>query len=151
MVLKLIIGSPIATNIPFWKLIKVNAVMFNAYDIIRKKSIYARILRGESLREILDIPKGIEIWIDSGGYQIMVKGLRVSLTQVIERYRRLDADLYMSLDIPPRDIGCEDRELVNRNIENYEYIRSKLEDKEVIPVVHCYAPDLILYAIDRYR
>ncbi len=142
MVLKLIIGSPIATNIPFWKLIKVNAVMFNAYDIIRKKSIYARILRGESLREILDIPKGIEIWIDSGGYQIMKKGVSISIERIVELYNALDADYFISLDYPliPRDDYMTRYKKITMTLRNYEYLSKKV-DKIIIPVVH-YSPEI---------
>lgn len=142
MVLKIIIGSPISTNIPFWRLIKVDAVMFNAYDIIRKKSIYARILKGESLREILNITKDIEIWIDSGGYQIMKKGISISIERVVELYNALDADYFISLDYPliPGDDYITRYRKITLTLKNYEYLSRKV-DKIVIPVIH-YSPEL---------
>jgi len=96
-------------------------------------------------------PRASIVWVDSGGYQIMVKGLKISIERIIEKYRMLDADIYMSLDIPPRDLYCRDRELVKKNIENYEILRTRLEDKEIIPVIHSYSLELLLYALDVYR
>ena len=96
-------------------------------------------------------PPARKVWVDSGGYQIMVKGLKISIDTIIQRYRELDADIYMSLDIPPRTLCPDDKELVKKNIENYEILRTKLDDKTIVPVVHCYEPNLMLEAIDIYR
>ncbi len=96
-------------------------------------------------------PRARRVWVDSGGYQAMVKGIKLSIEKVVERYRKLDADLFMSLDIPPRTLCPEDRELVKQNIENFDELRSRLEDREIVPVVHCYSPELMLEALDVYQ
>jgi len=90
-------------------------------------------------------------WIDSGGYQIMIKGLKVKLEAVLKRYREIDADYFISLDIPPNDMCSISRELVYENIRNFEYLYERLEGKTIIPVIHCYQVDLIFEALDAYR
>ena len=97
-----------------------------------------------------EVPPARVVWVDSGGYQAMVKGVRLELREVVARYRELDAHLYMSLDQPPRRLCPRDPALVKLNISNYEELRA-LVDKEIVPVVHCYDPELMLEAVDCYR
>ncbi len=92
------------------------------------------------------------LWVDSGGFQILVKGLKVSIEDIVERFKSIEGDLYMSLDVPPRMPGCSDRELLKVNISNFERIYERVDKGTVVPVVHCtFTPDLILDAIDVYR
>ncbi len=98
-------------------------------------------------------PKPIvsRVWVDSGGYQIMIKGLKIDLESLIERYRALDADMYISLDIPPKQFCSITKQQLLENIKNFEILYTKLEDKKVIPVVHCYDCYSMLEAIDIYK
>ncbi len=97
-------------------------------------------------------PPVSRLWVDSGGFQVMVKGLRVGLEDIAKRFREIDGDLYMSLDVPPREPGCLDRELLEVNVSNFEYLYQRVENGVVVPIVHCtFAPELILEALDRYR
>jgi 7-cyano-7-deazaguanine tRNA-ribosyltransferase len=91
------------------------------------------------------------LWVDSGGYQVMVRGLRVGPGELVERYRRVEAEYYLSLDVPPRPGGGAGRGLLRVNVENYDYIRSRVEWGEVVPVVHVYEPWLMAEAVDEYR
>jgi len=91
------------------------------------------------------------LWIDSGGYQIMVKGLRVRIDDIIAKYRSIDADVYMSLDTPPKHPCLASKELIDDNVRRFEYLYTKLEDKKIIPVIHCYPPELIIYALEKYE
>lgn len=96
-------------------------------------------------------PKARRVWVDSGGYQVMVKGLRIDVETVLRRYREIDGDLFISLDIPPQDLCSESKELVQQNIKNFEYLYQKIEDKKIVPVIHCYTSELLLHTIDIYR
>ena len=94
-------------------------------------------------------PRGL--WVDSGGYQILMRGLRLGPRELLERYRRVEAEYYLSLDVPPRPGSRVDRGLLRVNVENYDYLRSRVEWGEVVPVVHVYEPGLLAEAIDEYR
>lgn len=96
-------------------------------------------------------PPARVVWVDSGGYQAMVRGAKLRLEDVVARFRSLDGDIYISLDTPPTSLCPDDRGLVLRNIEVFDVLRSRLDDRVVVPVVHCYAPHLMLEAIDIYR
>ncbi len=95
-------------------------------------------------------PSGGPLWIDSGGYQAMTKGLRVTPDDVLRVYRGVDADYYLALDTPPAPGSDPGDDLVRRNIEVYDYMRSRL-DGELVPVVHMYSPDQLAWAVDEYR
>jgi 7-cyano-7-deazaguanine tRNA-ribosyltransferase len=86
-----------------------------------------------------------ETWVDSGGYQIMVKGISVNLDNVVEKYKILNAHYYMSLDIPSSPCSKPS----DLNFKHFEYLYSRLE-KRVIPVIHAYDVDSIKKAVDFY-
>ncbi len=96
-------------------------------------------------------PPAHRIWVDSGGYQIMIKGLRIELANIIDRYRELDADIYISLDFPPQELCTQSKDIVMRNIATFEKLYTKLDNKLIVPVIHCYKADLILEALDIYK
>lgn len=96
-------------------------------------------------------PPSTRVWVDSGGYQIMVKGIAIGVEEIIRRYRELDGDIFIALDIPPRSLCAESWELIQQNIRNFEILYERLEGKNIVPVVHCYESDLLLYTIDTYR
>ncbi|MEM3715459.1 MAG: hypothetical protein QXF82_10980, partial [Nitrososphaeria archaeon] len=86
-----------------------------------------------------------ETWVDSGGYQIMVRKMQISVDAVLEKYKRLNADYYISLDIPATP--CEKPSELN--FKHFEYLYTKL-DKNIIPVIHAYDVESIKKAIDFY-
>ncbi|MEL9939497.1 MAG: hypothetical protein QW348_01060 [Ignisphaera sp.] len=96
-------------------------------------------------------PSASSIWVDSGGYQIMVKGMKLSVEDVFNRYKGIDGDYFMSLDIPPSRFCYATKELVKENIRNFEYLYTKLDHKNIIPVIHCYESSLLFNAIDVYQ
>ncbi len=89
-----------------------------------------------------DIPWNNETWVDSGGYQIMVKGFSLNIDTVLKKYLSLKADNFMSLDIPS---FCTDVNEVN--FKNFEYLYSKIN---VMPIIHAYTPDGIEKAVEFY-
>ncbi|BDB99058.1 hypothetical protein [Saccharolobus caldissimus] len=91
------------------------------------------------------IPWENETWVDSGGYQIMKRGISIDLDKVIEKYKMLNASYYMSLDIPP--LPCNKPS--ETNFKNFDYLYSRF-DKKIIPVVHAYDTESIKKAVDFY-
>lgn len=88
------------------------------------------------------IPWDNETWVDSGGYQIMVKGFSLQVDAVLKKYLSLHADTFMSLDVPS---FCTD---VNEiNFKNFEYLYEKIN---VMPIIHAYTPDGIEKAVEFY-
>lgn len=96
-------------------------------------------------------PPAHRVWVDSGGYQIMVRGLRIELSNIIDRYKELNADIYISLDHPPQELCARSKDIIMRNIANFEKLYTRLDDKLIVPVIHCYKADLILEALDIYK
>ncbi|MEB3779733.1 MAG: hypothetical protein GSR85_05835 [Desulfurococcales archaeon] len=94
-------------------------------------------------------PSGRELWIDSGGYQALRKGERISLDFVISRFRSIEADYYVMLDFPPRS-ETGDLSFARLNFELFERLYEKLEDKTIIPVVHHYTINALLWILDMY-
>ncbi len=130
-VVLIVFGLP-DTNVPVWEVIPKCNVMVNA-------------LKGFKMK----LPKGVRVWVDSGGFQILMKGLRINVVSLIRIYRNLDADIYMSLDIPPQRLGVNDKELLKANLSNFEFLYEKLDDKIVVPIVHASLhPDAIVEFID---
>lgn len=128
-------------NIKIWEMLD-NDVMINQLQI-RKKHHYKLI---EKIRS-----SGRKVWIDSGGYQIMVKGLDISAMDVLEKYMRIDADFFMSLDTPIFEYRSDVEEVIKENIKNFEYLYSRLDDKNVIPVVHLYPGNMLIETVEKYR
>jgi len=90
------------------------------------------------------IPWENKTWVDSGGYQIMKKGIHVNLEQIEKKYRVLNAHSYINLDIP--SFPCQ--RVDERNFKHFEYLYAR--EIDVIPVIHAYTPDDIDKAIDFY-
>ena len=95
-------------------------------------------------------PKG-PLWVDSGGYQAMTKGLRVTIEEVVKVYRRLEADYYLALDKPPQPGFEAPWSLVRENVRLYQEMASRLDSGVLVPVVHMYSPEQLEYAVDAYR
>ncbi|MEM1627280.1 MAG: hypothetical protein QXV69_08445 [Sulfolobaceae archaeon] len=92
------------------------------------------------------VPWDNETWVDSGGYQILMRKISIDILNVLKKYKTLDAEVYMSLDIPSEP--CKNMD--ERNIKNFEFLYSNL-GKKVIPVIHGYLPSEIDKALDFYK
>ncbi len=92
------------------------------------------------------IPWNNETWVDSGGYQIMMRGLNVNLETVFKRYAYLNAQFFMSLDRPVSPCSP----LPEENLKNFEFLYERL-DKEIIPVIHAYNIEGLMKSIDFYK
>jgi hypothetical protein len=88
-----------------------------------------------------------ETWIDSGGYQIILHGLEISIDDVLQKYKMIDAYAFFSLDIPSIFASLD-----KRNFEYFEYLYTKIEYIEkIIPVIHIYPIQDVDEAIDFYK
>jgi len=123
-------------TIPIWELIKDADIMINNLLLTRTM--------------LKKLPNKNDIWVDSGGYQILIRNLRIGIDEIIRRYKIINANYYISLDIPCSDPLSFRDELLNVNINNYFYIRKKLPDKLVIPVVHLYPSKYLIKAVEIY-
>jgi len=88
-----------------------------------------------------------ETWVDSGGYQIILHGLEISVKEILRRYKNMDAYAFFSLDI-----ASVFSPLDKRNFEYFEYLYTKMEYIEkIIPVIHIYPLQDLDEAIDFYK
>ncbi len=123
-------------GIPIWDYINDIDIMVN------------NLVLTDSLKKKL--PTHRTIWIDSGGYQILVKGLKIDVEDILKRYRSIPADFYMSLDIPCSDPSTFNEKLLYINLRNYVYLSKNLRDKKIIPIVHLYPIKYMIEAVDFY-
>ncbi|ARM74958.1 hypothetical protein [Acidianus manzaensis] len=89
------------------------------------------------------IPWNNETWVDSGGYQIMTKGKKITVEEVLKKYMSLQASNFMSLDYPS---FCS--EVNEMNFKNFEFLYPYVS---TIPIIHAYTPDSIDKSIDFYK
>jgi len=87
---------------------------------------------------------GNTTWVDSGGYQIMKRGIKIDIKDVERKYKILNANAYMNLDIP--SFPCQSVD--ERNFKHFEYFHEK--EIDVIPIIHAYNAEDIDRAIDFY-
>ncbi|MCC6020700.1 MAG: tRNA-ribosyltransferase [Thermoproteaceae archaeon] len=119
------LGTPLAASPRPWLYFDVPAVMVNALEIKRDP------------RAVLGYEG--ELWMDSGGYQILKRGLSINVDRLVEIYRRVDAQLYFSLDVPPSPGDPPDaaERKMRKSYENWVRMRRALGDS-VVPVLHVY-------------
>lgn len=91
------------------------------------------------------------LWLDSGGYQVLRRGIKVEVEEVAERFRSMPADRYFSLDVPPAP--QDPPEVARRKFE--ESYRNWLALREAVsgvaPVLHVYRDvGLMLEYLERY-
>jgi len=88
-----------------------------------------------------------ETWVDSGGYQIILHGLEISIDDILQKYKMIDAYAFFSLDIPSVFSPLD-----KRNFEYFEYLYTKMEwIEKIIPVIHIYPIQDVDEAIDFYK
>ncbi len=138
---KLVLGTPV-TGVPRpWLFIRVPGIMVNAYELMRRGIDK---LRGRGLRRLLGIDgmDNVELWIDSGGYQFLRRGLDPGVEKIAKLYREVDADYYVSLDYPPspRDDPETRAAKIAKTLRSYMELRSAVrelaEDGRLVPVLH---------------
>jgi len=134
-----VLGSPVNAVPKPWLYFHVSAVIVNALEAKRDPRA-ALAYEGE-------------LWLDSGGYQILKRGLPVDVDKIAEIYRRVDAQLYFSLDIPPSlgDPPEEAGKKFEKSYRNWLRLRRAVGDA-VVPVLHIYrVPALFEKYLALYR
>jgi queuine/archaeosine tRNA-ribosyltransferase len=124
------LGTPLKARPRPWEYFKVPALMVNAYEIIKDEDL-RREIQARGLHEFLN-HDGI-IFLDSGGYQAMKKGIDIKIEDLIHVYKLARSDFYFSLDYPsytPKNSKIK----IAKTIANYEKLCEALEN--VIPIVH---------------
>ncbi|CAC87288.1 hypothetical protein [Sulfolobus islandicus rod-shaped virus 2] len=88
-----------------------------------------------------------ETWVDSGGFQISLYNLKISVEDVLQKYKTYNAYAFFSLDIPSIF-----EPLNRKNFEYFEYLYTKIEYIErIIPVIHLYPLREVDEALDFYK
>lgn len=128
------LGTPLRGKPRPWEHFKVPALMVNAYEIIKNRKLRKDIQLKGGLHEFLDYD-GI-IFLDSGGFQAMKRGIDIEVGKLINIYRMAGADYYFSLDYPSLSARNSEDKII-KTISNFEKLVKTL--KNVIPVVH---PDI---------
>ena len=124
------LGTPLKARPRPWEYFKVPALMVNAYEIIKNESLRKEI-HAKGLHEFLNYDG--TIFLDSGGYQAMKKGIDIKIEDLLYIYKLIDADFYFSLDYPAYVTGnCKSK--IKKTIANYEKLVKVVEN--VIPIVH---------------
>ncbi len=137
----LVFGHPVSQVIPLWKYFPVKAIMLNAFQIAKAKRLYEKI-REHGIREVFGIPDEVRVWLDSGGYQALRRGIKLKVEDVIKWYNEMKADYCIALDSPiaPNDPKAEKK--VKDNIRNAKEMYRKV-NCELLPVYHPVNDDLL--------
>jgi len=116
--------------------------MLNAYQLSRSKKLMRELEKGRGLREALGIPEEVELWLDSGGYQAMKRGVPLSPETVVRWYRLMKPDFCVALDSPikPNDPNAEEK--VRRNVRVAREMEGRVPCS-LLPVYHPVADELL--------
>jgi hypothetical protein len=138
----LVYGHPASQLLRLWECFEVKAIMLNAYQLSRSKKLMRELEKGKSLREVLGVPEEVELWLDSGGYQAMRRGVKLEPDTVIKWYNLMKPDYCVALDSPikPNDPHAEGK--VERNVEVAKYMYGKV-NCSLLPVYHPVPEDLL--------
>lgn len=122
-------------NKPYpWKYFEVNAVMVNAYELIKKGILV------ESIHKFLGI-NGL-IMMDSGGFQILRRKVRISPSEIIRVYKKAKPDIGVVLDYPldPSDLSSWAKRW-RKTLINTKFMLDNSYDVVLMPVIHGYTID----------
>ncbi len=138
--LTVVLGTPVNPDPRPWEYMDVEGVIVSAFDIAKHRD--PGIFRGSGLRRQLGVGDDVEVWIDSGGYQWLLRGIDVGVKKLSKLYQEIDADYYVSLDYPPKPMASTRERAfhIARTVNTYLRMRSTLrryvEEERLIPVVH---------------
>jgi len=134
---------------------RVPGIMVNAFDLLQNGRY--REFRGRGLRRLLGVEDSVELWIDSGGYQFLKRGLDPGVDKLAKLYREVDADYYVSLDYPPspRDEPSLRAEKLAKTIRAFwrlrTILRSLADEGRLVPVFHMSAGPTLRLQLRAYE
>ena len=144
--MKVLLGTPPRATprpwIDFAGIINV-PVIVSAFELLKVKP-----LNDAPLHSLLQ--HSGEIWVDSGGYQFLSRGIEIGINDVAKVYSRFwDASTYLALDYPPlpSDDVNEAFRKFRKTINAYHELSKVLEKEgiEVMPVIHYYKDEGIVF------
>ncbi len=138
----LVYGHPASQLLRLWELFEVKAIMLNAYQLSRSRKLMRELERGKGLREALGIPEEVELWLDSGGYQAMKRGIALDPDTVIKWYNLMKADYCIALDSPVKPNDPKAERKVKKNVEVAKYMSDKVSCS-LLPVYHPVPEELL--------
>ncbi len=128
------LGTPINAIPKPWLYYRVSAIMVSAYDLMRGPRV---VRSGDAPLQSLLCFSG-DVYVDSGGYQLLRRGVQIDLDNLVKVYNRWwDAKYYLSLDYPPHPADDEQtvRRKLKKTFENFLRLRCVFKDS-VMPVIH---------------
>jgi len=135
---KIALGTPLNAVPKPWLYFDVPALIVNALEAKRRNPRLALGYEGE-------------LWLDSGGFQVLRKGLQLAVEEVAEVYRQVEAQYYLSLDVPPSPTDPPDvaEKKFEKTYQNWVRLSRAVEG--VVPVLHVYRDErLFLKYLRRY-
>jgi queuine/archaeosine tRNA-ribosyltransferase len=79
------------------------------------------------------------LMVDSGGFALLMNPTaKWSARNVSDLISRIDADVFVSLDLPPlkSDTAADHRKKIFRSHRNYQFLSMAFPDKVIMPVIH---------------
>ena len=122
-----------------WLLFQVPGIILNAYQILRLSQA-----RESSPQSVVSPFMDGPLMIDSGGYNLIKNpACPITTKDLVEVYRTVDADIVVSLDIPPHPglSTSETQARWKKTKKNAFELSRILDDRKVMPVVHGYSED----------
>lgn len=124
------------------------AFLSNAYDLLYQDKNRRRHDLIESLTK-----QGLLHKCDSGGFQLMKKpDLQLSQTQVFEKQKEIDPDIYVQLDCPlgVSDDKADNLKRINMTLDNMNtLLKEDISNRTILPVVHGHDVEMLEYCITK--
>lgn len=114
-----------------WEYFDVNTIMVNAYEIIKGN------IAIESIHKFLKTD-GL-VMMDSGGFQLYKKRVKVSPDEILEIYKQTEPDIGVILDHPLNPSHLDMRfEKWKKTLDNTIYMLNNANGTILMPVIHGY-------------
>jgi tRNA-guanine family transglycosylase len=126
------LGTPVRGEPKPWKYFNVEAIMISAWEVMKSSSLKKAVIEGR-LRDILDFDG--TLFCDSGAFQAFKKGVEITVDELNEIYKHVEADFYFNLDVIPNIDDSEDmrKKKMQKTLENFQTLSKA---RNVIFVVH---------------
>jgi len=145
----LVYGHPATQLLRLWEKFDVKAIMLNAFQLSKSKKLMNMLESGKTLREVMGIPDEVEIWLDSGGYQALRRGIVLDPDNVVKWYNTIKPDYCVALDSPVAPNDKNARKKVERNVSVAKYMAERVECS-LLPVYHPVSPELLERYVEGY-
>ncbi|MFD1600466.1 tRNA-guanine transglycosylase [Halobellus rarus] len=123
-----------------------SAAMINARSIRNREPMWDRLTSDVSLRDEMGVPEDTIVFADSGGFDFTSGDVDTTPAKTLETQRRLDADIYGTVDIP---LARDNRDAENeRRVEQSTDYALEASDKHdgsgyLLASVHGYDPETV--------